>query len=159
MRFRKIGVPAMMLGTAALVLTGCGVGGSGGSDAPDNGAESSDNIAQQIADVSDDELQGVTVTMARFFGDCNETTNGVTDMEEATTECEAIQILTNKFEAENEWGIKVERLGEPRGTPTTMASIPHLQARRSLILPLCMVRTCPNMQIEACSWKFRVLLV
>lgn len=111
MRFRKIGVPAMMLGTAALVLTGCGVGGSGGSDAPDNGAESPGDMSQQIAEVSDDELQGVTVTMARFFGDCNETTNGVTDMEEATTECEAIQILTNKFEAENEWGIKVERLG------------------------------------------------
>src|SRR5690606_35628021 len=39
------------------------------------------------------------------------TTEGVTDLAAATTECEAIQILTNKFNAENEYGITIERLG------------------------------------------------
>ena len=35
----------------------------------------------------------------------------MTDVSQATTECEVIQILTNKFNAENEQGITVERLG------------------------------------------------
>lgn len=108
MRLRKLGVPAMVLGAVSLALTGCGVSGSGGSGGESG---SSEDMVQKIAEVSDDDLQGTTITLARFFGDCNETTNGVTDMDKATTECEAIQILTNKFEAENAWGIKVERLG------------------------------------------------
>lgn len=54
---------------------------------------------------------GLTVELARFFGDCEDTTLGVTDVSEATNECEVIQILTNKFNAENEHGIRVERLG------------------------------------------------
>lgn len=53
----------------------------------------------------------VTLKLARFFGDCDDTTAGVTDVSKATTECEVIQILTNKFNAENEQGITVERLG------------------------------------------------
>lgn len=53
----------------------------------------------------------VTIKLARFFGDCDDTTEGVTDVSKATTECEVIQILTNKFNAENEAGITVERLG------------------------------------------------
>jgi multiple sugar transport system substrate-binding protein len=53
----------------------------------------------------------VTLNLARFFGDCDDTTAGVTDVSKATTECEVIQILTNKFNAENEDGITVERLG------------------------------------------------
>lgn len=56
--------------------------------------------------------EGVTVLkLARFFGDCDDTTEGVTDVSQATTECEVIQILTNKFNAENEHSIRVERLG------------------------------------------------
>lgn len=56
--------------------------------------------------------EGVTVLkLARFFGDCDDTTEGVTDVSQATTECEVIQILTNKFNAENEQGIRIERLG------------------------------------------------
>ena len=35
----------------------------------------------------------------------------MTDVSQATTECEVIQILTNKFNAENDKGITVERLG------------------------------------------------
>lgn len=55
---------------------------------------------------------GVTVLrLARFFGDCDDTTAGVTDVNQATTECEVIQILTNKFNAENEQNIRIERLG------------------------------------------------
>jgi len=53
----------------------------------------------------------VTLKLARFFGDCDDTTKGVTDVSKATTECEVIQILTNKFNAENEGGIVIERLG------------------------------------------------
>lgn len=49
--------------------------------------------------------------LARFFGDCDDTTAGVTDISQAATECEVIQILTNKFNAENEQNIRIERLG------------------------------------------------
>ena len=49
--------------------------------------------------------------LARFFGDCDDTTEGVTDVSQATTECEVIQILTNKFNAENDQNIRIERLG------------------------------------------------
>ena len=52
----------------------------------------------------------VTVSLARFFGDCDDTTQGVTDVSQATTECEVIQILTNAFNAEDN-GITVEKLG------------------------------------------------
>ncbi|MFO8043261.1 MAG: extracellular solute-binding protein, partial [Alkalispirochaeta sp.] len=52
-----------------------------------------------------------TLTMARFFGDCGDTTEGVTDVSQATSECEVIQILTNKYNAENDQGIVIERLG------------------------------------------------
>jgi multiple sugar transport system substrate-binding protein len=55
--------------------------------------------------------EAVTIKLARFFGDCDDSTAGVTDVSKATTECEVIQILTNKFNAENEYGITVERLG------------------------------------------------
>lgn len=57
------------------------------------------------------EEQSVTVIkLARFFGDCDDSTEGVTDVSQATTECEVIQILTNKFNAEND-DVKIERLG------------------------------------------------
>lgn len=52
----------------------------------------------------------VSISMARFFGDCDDSTAGVTDVSQASTECEVIQILTNKFNAENE-NITVDRLG------------------------------------------------
>jgi multiple sugar transport system substrate-binding protein len=49
--------------------------------------------------------------LARFFGDCEDTAGTETDVAKATNECETIQILTNAFNAENEHGITVERLG------------------------------------------------
>lgn len=55
--------------------------------------------------------QTTTLTLARFFGDCDDTTQGVTDVSQATTECEVIQILTNKYNAENDQGVIVDRLG------------------------------------------------
>ncbi|MGD2105811.1 MAG: hypothetical protein PVJ55_11945, partial [Anaerolineae bacterium] len=55
--------------------------------------------------------EGATLKLARFFGDCDDSTAGVTDVSKATTECEVIQILTNKFNAENGYGITIERLG------------------------------------------------
>lgn len=103
---------AVLAATAAVALglTGCGMSGGPSSGDDDTGGSSAD-LAEQIAQVSGDDLQGTAITMARFFGDCEETTQGVTDIAEATTECEAVQILTNKFVEENEWGITVERLG------------------------------------------------
>ncbi len=52
----------------------------------------------------------VTISLARFFGDCDDTTQGVTDVKQATSECEVIQILTNAFNAEDN-GVIVEKLG------------------------------------------------
>lgn len=109
---------AAALAASALILSGCGLGGGGGqsealSASDRTGAGSLDEVdrTQQINAVTDGQLQGATISMARFFGDCEDTTQGVTDMAKAGTECEAIQILTNKFVAENKWGIQVERLG------------------------------------------------
>lgn len=107
-RTRSVSVLAL-LGAASLALTACGLsGGSGGSG---GAAVDSAALVEQIAAVSDEQLQGTTITMSRFFGDCEETTAGITDVSLATNECEAIQILTNQFNQENEWGITVERLG------------------------------------------------
>ena len=90
---RHAGIGACALATTALfVLTGCGVNSASSSKAVDGAA---------IASVSDDDLKGTTITMARFFG----------DLSKANSECTAISILTNKFNAENKWGIKVERMG------------------------------------------------
>lgn len=101
---------------AALTLSGCGLSTDSGSEPEPTGGgastqQSAGDPVDQIAAVTDDELQGTTIKLARFFGDCADTTDGVTDVGEATTECEAIQILTNKFVADNQWGIDVERLG------------------------------------------------
>lgn len=89
--------------TAALALlaTACGL------VAPRDPA---DPVAEGEA-IADDDLADETIELARFFGDCEEATLGVTDVSQAGTECEVIQILTNAFNADNESGIAVERLG------------------------------------------------
>ena len=89
--------------TAAGLLAACG-----GNDTP---ADAGGADRSALAAVTDEQLKGATIRMARFFGDCEKTTTGVTDVAKATTECETIQILTNAFNAENKHGIKVERLG------------------------------------------------
>ncbi len=93
-------IPVAALGLVAA----CGGGGGGNSSA--TGASGG-----QLAGVSAEQLKGTTIKLARFFGDCDDTTKGVTDVAKATNECETIQILTNAFNAENKNGIKVERLG------------------------------------------------
>jgi multiple sugar transport system substrate-binding protein len=50
----------------------------------------------------------VTITFYRFFGGCSDEYAGVTDLTQANGECGIIQVLTNKFNAENEFGITVE---------------------------------------------------
>ena len=47
------------------------------------------------------------ITMFRFFGDCTNEYGSVTDIAKAVDECGVIQVLTNKFNAENGIGAKV----------------------------------------------------
>ena len=47
------------------------------------------------------------ITMFRFFGDCANEYTGVTDLSKAVGECGIVQVLTNKFNAENTIGAKV----------------------------------------------------
>lgn len=108
MRKTRIAATAASLATVTMLLAACGTGTGAGAG---SAAGADEDLAARIAAVTDAELEGATITMSRMFGDCEETTQGVTDPAKATTECEAIQILTNKFNAENEHGITVERLG------------------------------------------------
>lgn len=110
MRFNKIATTTASVAVAALLLSACG-GTSGTPETPSTGGDQTAGAATAIKDVSDADLEGTKITLGRMFGDCEETTQGVTDTDKATSECEAIQILTNKFNAENEHGIQVERLG------------------------------------------------
>ncbi len=100
MRDRRLFRITGLLLALALIAAACG---GDDSDAPDD--DGSDDGAAAASDGEETEI-----TLARFFGDCDESTEGVTDVSEATTECEVIQILTNAFnEADN--GVTVERLG------------------------------------------------
>jgi multiple sugar transport system substrate-binding protein len=100
----RIVVPVAALGLVAA----CGVGGGGGSGTSSASAGSS---GLDLAAVKPEQLKGQTIKLARFFGDCEASTTGVTDVAKAKDECETIQILTNAFNAQNKYGIKVERLG------------------------------------------------
>lgn len=106
MRTRLISAVAVvaMLGAAC----GSDDGDTSGSDDPpagDNGGDGGDATSDGGGGDGD-----ITIQLARFFGDCDDTTQGVTDVAEATTECEVIQILTNAFNAEDN-GVTVEKLG------------------------------------------------
>jgi multiple sugar transport system substrate-binding protein len=81
---------------SALVLTGCT---SVAEEEPTTTGSTSAVAAEEV-----------TITLARFFGDCDDTTEGVTDVSLATSECEVIQILTNAFNAADN-GVTVEKLG------------------------------------------------
>jgi multiple sugar transport system substrate-binding protein len=91
------------------LLAACGGGGGTSSSGTSGGGGGDDKL--DLAAVSADELKGTTIKLSRFFGDCEDTAGTETDVAKATSECETIQILTNAFNAENENGIKVERLG------------------------------------------------
>jgi multiple sugar transport system substrate-binding protein len=47
------------------------------------------------------------ISLLRFFGGCSDEYANVTDLDKAAGECGVIQVLTNKFNAENKEGIKV----------------------------------------------------
>lgn len=100
----RVLAPAAALG----LLTAC----AGGTDSGQGPAAQEQEQAQSaLAAVGADQLRGTKVRLARVFGECDATTKGVTDVAKATDECETIQILTNAFNANNDKGITVERLG------------------------------------------------
>ena len=103
-RALRVLAPVAALG----LLAACG-GGGGTSGSSGGGGGGGDEL--DLASVSAEDLEGTTIKMSRFFGDCEDTAGTETDVSKATTECETIQILTNAFNAENESGITVERLG------------------------------------------------
>lgn len=72
--------------------------------------DSPDPAAEQVK-LSEDAIDPLTIELARFFGDCEDSTLGVTDVSQATSECEVIQILTNDYNADNPGGVTIERLG------------------------------------------------
>jgi multiple sugar transport system substrate-binding protein len=98
----RVVIPA----TVATLLAACGGGDDGNTNEQGGGAGGA-----SVAAVTPEQLKGTTIKLARFFGDCEDTTKGVTDVAQAKNECETIQILTNAFNANNEHGIKVQRLG------------------------------------------------
>lgn len=119
---------------------------------PDGGGGGGDGTG--LAAVTPEQLQGATIEVTRLFGECASTTEGVTDVTKATDECETFEILTNAFNAENEAGITVERLGGGEsdtyydtlnaafagGNPPDVALVHASRitnyAKRNLLLPL-----------------------
>ncbi|HEX8706157.1 MAG TPA: extracellular solute-binding protein [Myxococcaceae bacterium] len=93
------------------------------------------------------------ITLFRFFGGCSDEYGNVTDVSKAVGECGIIQVLTNKFNAENkegivvktqtaEWGVYYDRLGATMagGAPPDIAVmhrsvLPNYLAR-NLLQPL-----------------------
>lgn len=99
-----VGVTAI----TSIVLTAC----SGGTSTSSGGSiGSASSLSKQISQVTDAQLKGVTIHLARFFGDCADTVGTSTDLSKAVGECPTITTLTNMFNAQNKWGIKVDRLG------------------------------------------------
>ena len=93
----------LLLLVLALVVSACA-----DDDATDDASDDESAEAGDAAEAAGED--DTVISLARFFGDCDESTEGVTDVAEATDECEVIQILTNAFnEADN--GVVVERLG------------------------------------------------
>ena len=78
----------------------------------ESAGEPADEPTEESADEPADDVAGdeVVLQFARFFGDCAEDVAGVTDVSQATTECEVIQILENAFNAEDN-GITIEKIG------------------------------------------------
>lgn len=84
------------LSVAALALSACGGSADAAADV-------------DVAGVPDDALDGLTITVGDFFGDCVDAVGDETDPTVGTTECETMRILNNKFNAENPYGITVDR--------------------------------------------------
>ena len=100
----------------ALVAAACGSDDTSSDGAAETTTEatSDDSGAEPADDGTDDSSsspdEAVVLRFARFFGDCTEDVAGVTDVTQATTECEVIQILENAFNAEDN-GITIEKIG------------------------------------------------
>lgn len=142
-RLLKAAVPGV---AAALLLAGC----SGGtSSAPDSAS-----VADSIVGVTDEQLDGTTIEFSHFFGECADEVGDNTDVTTVVGECPTLTTLMNKFNAENEFGITVERLGGAAwdnyydqlntaiagGTPPDVSVMHGASlvdyAKRSLLLPL-----------------------
>ncbi len=96
----------ILLTVLAMIAAACGSGDA--ADDGDTGTDDGGTTTDDGGTTGDDE--DVVVEFARFFGDCDDSTLGVTDVTQATTECEVIQILTNAFNAEDN-GIMIEKVG------------------------------------------------
>jgi multiple sugar transport system substrate-binding protein len=95
----------LFIAVFALVAAACG----GDDDSTDTtAAPGGDGGGTETTAAGDG--SAITIDLARFFGDCDDTTQGVTDVSQATTECEVIQILTNAFNAADN-GITINKLG------------------------------------------------
>ena len=130
----------------ALLLSGCSGGTTSSSDSGDT--------AKAIADVTDEQLKGTNIEFSHFFGECSDDVGDNTDLEGVIGECPTLTTLANKFNAENEYGITVERLGGAAwdnyydqlntaiagGTPPDVSVMHGANlvdyAKRSLLLPL-----------------------
>lgn len=86
--------------------------------------------------------RSVEITLLRFFGDCAGEYSNVTDLSKAVGECGIIQVLTNKFNAENklgatvrtqtvEWGTYYDQLSATYST----GSIPDVAVMHRSVLP------------------------
>ena len=92
-------------------------------------------------------LAATEITLFRFFGGCSDQYGKVTDLSKAVGECGIIQVLANKFNAENkegitvktqtaEWGVYYDRLSATfaGGTP------PDIAVMHRSVLPNFVVR-------------------
>ena len=64
-------------------------------------------VAAGIGGLSAGSAAATDITMFRFFGDCANDFGSVTDLSKASDDCGIVQVLTNKFNAENKIGAKV----------------------------------------------------
>jgi len=64
-------------------------------------------LAAAVGGASARPAAAADITLFRFFGDCANDFGSTTDLSKAVDECGAIQVLTNKFNAENKIGAKV----------------------------------------------------
>ncbi|SED76939.1 extracellular solute-binding protein [Ruania alba] len=148
--------------TAALLLAGC----SGGTTSADAGGGGGEDVAAGINAVTGEQLDGTNIQFAHFFGNCEDEVGDNVDLANAVGECATLTTLMNQFNAENEFGITVERLGGAAwdsfydqlntaiagGTPPDV-TVMHGQtlpdyAQRNLLLPLDDVTETANIELD-----------
>lgn len=105
-----LAIAAMIPVTLALAACASSPDATGSSGATGDTPATS-GVTAMAADVTDADLEGVSITLGDFFGDCIDAVGAETDVTKASTECQSMRILNNKFNAENQWGITVTREG------------------------------------------------